>query len=104
MTLEQLQGALEEVEVTKEQVTELHGYLTDQGIDVVGQDGRLPTSEAARVEAAAAARKANQNGTAEVSKKPEIRRHRRQQHGPRTAGVFSRPRPRRPADDDLARV
>ncbi|MBJ7329312.1 MAG: sigma-70 family RNA polymerase sigma factor [Solirubrobacteraceae bacterium] len=72
MTLEQLQGALEEVEVTKEQVTELHGYLTDQGIDVVGKDGKLPTSEAARVEHAAEARKATQNGTAEVSKKPEI--------------------------------
>lgn len=72
LTLEQLQGALEEVEVTKEQVTELHGYLTDQGIDVVAQDGRLPTSEAARVEAAAEARKATQNGTADVPKKPEI--------------------------------
>lgn len=53
-------------------MTELHGYLTEQGIDVVGQDGRLPTSETARVEAAAEARKANRNGTAEVSKKPEI--------------------------------
>jgi RNA polymerase primary sigma factor len=32
--------ALEEVEVTKEQVQELHGYLVENGIDVVGQDGQ----------------------------------------------------------------
>jgi RNA polymerase primary sigma factor len=33
-------AALEEVEVTKEQVQELHGYLVENGIDVVGQDGQ----------------------------------------------------------------
>ena len=49
--------ALEEVEVTKEQVAELHGYLTDQGIVVVGADGRLAQSEEGKLEAAAAARK-----------------------------------------------
>ena len=36
LTFEQIAGALEEVEVTKEQLQELHGYLTEQGIDVVG--------------------------------------------------------------------
>ncbi len=35
-----LARCLEEVEVTKEQVVELHGYLEEQGIDVVGADGR----------------------------------------------------------------
>jgi RNA polymerase primary sigma factor len=72
LTFEQIAGALEEVEVTKEQLQELHGYLTDQGIDVVGSDGRAATSEAARVEAQAEARKANAAGTAVTPKKPEI--------------------------------
>ena len=63
LTFEQIAAALEEVEVTKEQLTELHGYLTEQGIDVVGSDGRAATSEAARVEAQAEARKANAAGT-----------------------------------------
>ena len=58
LTFEQIAAALEEVEVTKEQVQELHAYLDEQGIDVVGADGRRATSEAAKVEAAAEARKA----------------------------------------------
>src|SRR3954452_13742310 len=40
LTLEQVQTCLEEVEVTKEQVTELHVHLTDQGIDIIGPDGK----------------------------------------------------------------
>jgi RNA polymerase primary sigma factor len=72
LTFEQIATALEEVEVTKEQLQELHGYLTEQGIDVVGSDGRAATSEAARVEAQAEARKANAAGTAVAPKKPEI--------------------------------
>ena len=72
LTFEQIATALEEVEVTKEQLQELHGYLTEQGIDVVGSDGRAATSEAARVEAQAEARKANAAGTAVTPKKPEI--------------------------------
>src|SRR3712207_2202108 len=52
LTFEQIALALEEVEVTKEQVQELHSYLDEQGIDVVGADGRAATSEAAKVEAA----------------------------------------------------
>ncbi len=39
LTFEQIAGCLEEVEVTKEQLKELHLYLDDQGIDVVGADG-----------------------------------------------------------------
>jgi RNA polymerase primary sigma factor len=34
----QISGALEEVEVRKEQLAELHAYLEDQGIDVVAAD------------------------------------------------------------------
>jgi RNA polymerase primary sigma factor len=44
---------LEEVEVTKEQIHELHLYLEDHGIEIVGADGRPATSEAGRIEAVA---------------------------------------------------
>jgi RNA polymerase primary sigma factor len=68
LTFEQIASTLEEVEVTKEQIQELHQHLEEQGIDVVGADGRLATSEAHKVEAAAeAARK-----SVEAPKKPEI--------------------------------
>ncbi len=40
IAFEALARCLEEVEVTKEQVVELHAYLEEQGIDVVGTDGR----------------------------------------------------------------
>jgi RNA polymerase primary sigma factor len=66
ITFEQIAGALEEVEVTKEQVSELHQHLEEQGIDVVGADGKPATSETDRVEVAAAARKTD------VPKKPQI--------------------------------
>jgi RNA polymerase primary sigma factor len=68
LTFEQIAGRLEEIEVTKEQVHDLHAHLEEQGIDVVGADGRLATSEADKVEAAAEARKQ----PAEGPKKPEI--------------------------------
>jgi RNA polymerase primary sigma factor len=73
LTFEDLSAALEEVEVTKEQVRELHAYLSEQGIDVVGSDGRHVTSEGARVEAAAEARKASANGSGDgTPRKPEL--------------------------------
>jgi RNA polymerase primary sigma factor len=54
LTFEQIATCLEEVEVTKEQLEELHSYLDEQGIDVVQEDdGRVATSETSRVEAAA---------------------------------------------------
>ena len=51
LTFEQIAACLEEVEVTKEQVQELHAYLEDQGIEVVDADGRLAKSEAGAIEA-----------------------------------------------------
>jgi RNA polymerase primary sigma factor len=69
ITFEQIETALEEVEVTKEQLRELHGYLEEQGIDVVGADGSPATSENGRVEAAAAER---DRRTPDTPKKPEI--------------------------------
>src|SRR3954466_9624164 len=55
LTLEQVQSCLEEVEVTKEQVTELHVHLTDQGIDIIGPDGKPVVLKATPPETAAVA-------------------------------------------------
>jgi RNA polymerase primary sigma factor len=54
----ELEACLEEVEVTKEQLRELHGYLDDHGIAVVGADGKPARSEGSSVEAGAARRSA----------------------------------------------
>ena len=70
IAIEAITTALEEVEVSKEQVLELHAHLVAEGIDVVNADGRLATSEAGRVEAAAAARK--EGGESDGPRKPEI--------------------------------
>jgi RNA polymerase primary sigma factor len=55
LTFEQIAACLEESEVTKEQVQELHAYLDEQGIEVVESDGRLARSETGSIEARAAA-------------------------------------------------
>jgi RNA polymerase primary sigma factor len=44
LTVEQIAASLEEVEVTKEQVAELHAYLLDQGIEIVTADGKPVTA------------------------------------------------------------
>jgi RNA polymerase primary sigma factor len=54
LTFRQIEACLEEVEVTKEQVQELHAYLDEHGIDVVEADGRPAKSEGGSVEASAA--------------------------------------------------
>ncbi|HEX4362976.1 MAG TPA: sigma-70 family RNA polymerase sigma factor [Solirubrobacteraceae bacterium] len=70
LTFDDIATALEEVDVTKEQVQELHAYLSEQGIDVVGADGRQASSDGARIEAAAEARKDGPG--AEAPKKAEL--------------------------------
>ncbi len=55
LTFEQIATRLEECEVTKERVQELHAYLEEQGIEVVELDGRPARSELSSVEARAAA-------------------------------------------------
>jgi RNA polymerase primary sigma factor len=40
VTFDEVAATLEEVDVTKEEVQELHGYLAENGIDVVGADGQ----------------------------------------------------------------
>ena len=63
---------LEEVEVTKEQLHELHGYLTEQGIDVVGSDGRAATSEARARRGAGRGPQGERRADRRAPKKPEI--------------------------------
>jgi RNA polymerase primary sigma factor len=53
LTFAQIEACLEEVEVTKEQIQELHAYLDEHGIDVVESDGQPARSEAGSVEASA---------------------------------------------------
>jgi RNA polymerase primary sigma factor len=68
LTFEQIAGCLEEVEVTKEQMQELHSYLEEQGIDVVASDGRPLKGDAGGDGSSA-----QSNGSqAEDRKKPEI--------------------------------
>jgi RNA polymerase primary sigma factor len=69
LTFEQLAATLEEVEVTKEQLADLHAYLVDQGIDVVGADGKPVSTgpgEGAKEAQPGAERRAD------APKKPEI--------------------------------
>ena len=69
LTFNQIASSLEEIEVTKEQVTELHAYLDDQGIDVVGEDGKPAVSEAGRFERA---EPAAEKGAADAPRKPAV--------------------------------
>ncbi len=55
LTVERIAGALDDVEITKEQVAELHQYLDEQGVDILGavpaEGGRFarePRTEAAK--------------------------------------------------------
>jgi RNA polymerase primary sigma factor len=60
LTFEEIAGTLEEVEVTKEQVRDLHTYLIEHGVDVIAEDGLTAYKEA---------KEGNQPGQ---SKKPEL--------------------------------
>ncbi len=68
LTFEQIAACLEEVEITKEQVQELHAYLDEHGIDVVDADGR-PAKVDGRDEAVVAA---SNDGPAAERKKPTV--------------------------------
>ena len=46
LTFEEIAGTLEEVEVTKEQVQDLHTYLIEHGVDVIAEDGLTAYKEA----------------------------------------------------------
>ncbi len=57
LTFEQLATSLEEAEVSKEQIQELHAYLDEQGIEIVDADGQPARSEGGGIETTA-----SQNG------------------------------------------
>jgi RNA polymerase primary sigma factor len=62
LTFEEIAGCLEEVEVTKEQVRDLHAHLIDGGVEILSADGK-PTAMPSR----------HQDSTVAVApKKPEI--------------------------------
>ena len=69
LSFAEIEACLEEVEVTKEQVQELHAYLDEQGIAVVGADGKLAKSEGDTVEAGA---RGSSDGDGEPRKKVEV--------------------------------
>jgi RNA polymerase primary sigma factor len=46
LTFEEIAGTLEEVDVTKEQVHQLHGYLMEHGVDVIAANGLTAWKEA----------------------------------------------------------
>src|SRR4051812_20736030 len=62
VTIEKITACLEEVELTKEQVTELHHHLDEQGITIVSADGKVASSETGKAEVAAEARAAAPDG------------------------------------------
>jgi RNA polymerase primary sigma factor len=50
LTIEQITSFLEEVEVTKEQVMDLHAFLEEHSIEIVSADGRAAVPERWRIE------------------------------------------------------
>jgi len=59
LTFEEISSTLEEVEITKEQVSQLHAHLVEHGIDVVAEDG-------------VSAYKAQRSGESGAAKKEEL--------------------------------
>ena len=66
LTFEEIAVCLEEVDVTKEQVSALHGHLIEHGVDVVNEDGKPAVSDNGTVEAGAGEKEPG------VAKKVEI--------------------------------
>src|SRR5215813_4679970 len=58
LTFEEISSTLEEVEITKEQVSQLHAHLVEHGVDVIAEDG-------------VSAYKAQRNGESSGSSKKE---------------------------------
>jgi RNA polymerase primary sigma factor len=69
LTFEEIATCLEEAEVTKEQIQELHAHLEENGIDVVEADGRPAVSDGSAAERGSE-RSDGVRGT--TSKRPEI--------------------------------
>jgi RNA polymerase primary sigma factor len=63
LTFEEIASTLEEVDVTKEQVSELHAYLVEQGVDVIAADGVTAYEES---------KHSSQNGAGEQQRAHEL--------------------------------
>ena len=66
LTFEEISSTLEEVEITKEQVSQLHAHLVEHGIDVVAEDG-VSAYKAQRSNESGAAKKEELDLTVEPS-------------------------------------
>jgi RNA polymerase primary sigma factor len=67
LTFEEIASTLEEVEVTKEQVSELHSHLVEQGVDVIAADGVTAYKESKGEDAATERKKQELDLTVEPS-------------------------------------
>ena len=67
LTFEQIAGTLEEVEVTKEQISGLHAHLVEQGVEVLAEEGVDAYKEARELATNGAAKKEELDLTVEPS-------------------------------------
>jgi RNA polymerase primary sigma factor len=67
LTFERIASTLEEVEVTKEQVSSLHAHLIEHGVDVIAEDGVSAYKEQRGGERGAQAKKTELDLTVEPS-------------------------------------
>ncbi len=67
LTFEQIAQTLEEVEITKEQVSQLHAHLVEHGVDVIAEDGVSAYKQQRGAEAPGAAKKEELDLTVEPS-------------------------------------
>src|ERR1700744_4111689 len=67
LTYEQISSTLEEVEITKEQVSQLHANLVEHGVDVIAEDGVSAYKEQRGGDAAGAPKKEELDLTVEPS-------------------------------------
>jgi len=72
LTIEQIAASLEEVEITKEQVSELHGYFVEQGIDILRADGRPVTVDPRLAADSTETDRQASKPAAEAQRKPQI--------------------------------
>src|SRR4051812_19934095 len=71
VSFDEVTATLEEVEVTKEQIQELHGYLVENGIDVVGTDGK-PTALVAEPKVGEDAKDAGRKPEIDLTVEPSL--------------------------------
>jgi len=68
VTIGEITSRLEEIEVSKEQLSELHAHLVDQGIDIVGADGKPVSTR----DPDASTKASDTDTPKDAPKKPEI--------------------------------